>query len=343
MRLSWTVLLIAAWLVIPAVAQSEAEKPSQKHPRLQARPQGERGGGLEAYIDRIRDQLELDEDQLVQFDRIRQQFAGRPGERGTFRKFLDEVGKILRDDQREKLAEIKERIDRKRGPHARLLGLDNPLGQLKRLRRELQLTEEQGAQFDDLYAKLTEELKQGRRGSLENQELVEQLIEAVEAGDEARIEELKGTLSDPRAQAREAVGRFLEKLEPLLEPEQKRILRRFRQQMRPGRGRFDLEAMFRAVQRLDLDEEQRERLREIQHDAQAATRDARRDPEAMAKVTAEIEQQLRDMLTNDQVVEFDRWLEARHSKKPERGPKGHHKRHGHGSEGRAEPKGEPAP
>ncbi len=352
MKLHWTALLVAALVIVPAIGQPRGQRGARGPAELGRPPrEGRPASGLQARIERIRGALDLDEEQQAEFDRIAAEFreqrgagqnrermrelaeemrqAGQAGDServaeireqlrearggGRLQEFLDQIEGILRDDQREKLAEIRERIAAERGP-ARL----GPVAQFRRLRAELKLSEEQAKRYDELFAELQDELKRKGPGSEEAEALVQELVKAVEAGDEARIADLKEQLSS-RAQNQDAIDRFLAEVERILEPEQVEILQGFRQRMRAGRGRDDVEGMFRIVRRLDLDEEQRRTLREIERDVRRETRDARRDPEAMAELTAKVQKELRDMLTDEQVADFDRLLESQRSDRPRRG------------------------
>jgi hypothetical protein len=352
MKLRWTVFLIAAWFVVPSLGQPRAQRGSRNAAELQRPPrEGRPGNRMQVRIERIREALDLDEEQQAEFDRIAAEFRERPGAgpnrermrelaeemrqaqqagdservaqiRQEFREarggrhlqeFLDEIDGILRDDQRAKLAEIRQRIAAERGPTR-----GGPVAELRRLRAELKLSEEQAQRYDALFAELQEELKQKGPGGEEAEALVQELVKAVQAGDEDRIAELKEQISS-RVRSQGAVERFLAKVEEILQPEQVETLQHFRQQMRAGRGQDDLERMFRVVRRLDLDDDQRRALREIERDVRQEAREARRNPEAMATLTERVREELRGMLTDEQAVEFDRLLEDQRSDRPRRG------------------------
>jgi hypothetical protein len=352
MKLHWSVLLVVALLVAPALGQPRGQRGARGPGDLRHAPRGDRpASGLQARIERIREALDLDEEQRAEFDRIAAEFREKRGpgldnermrelmeemrqarqggdsERvaeirqelrearggGRLQEFLAEIEGILRDDQREKLAEIRERSAPRRG-----LARGGPLAQFRRLRAELNLSEEQAARYDELFAELQEQLRQRGPGDDETKALIEELIKAVEAGDEARIAELKEQVSS-RARNQDAIDRFLAQVEEILEPEQVEILRGFRQRMRAGRGRDDVERMFRVVRRLDLNDEQRQALRQIERDARREARDARRNPEAMARLTERVREELRGLLTGEQVAEFDRLLESQRSDRRHRG------------------------
>jgi len=355
MKSAFATLLIALWLIAPALGQDKAQRRERGRKgedlkRIE-RPEG-RGGGNGSMIDRVRKELDLDEEQVKEFDRIAAEFRKNRGSgsganlkkmrelgqemrealkagdservseireemnkaRGGNRmdEFFDQVEDILREDQLEKLTKIKEEMKSRRG------GRGNPMAQVRQLRSELKLSEEQGKQYDELVAELRENVRPGRSGAV-SEDLVQQLMEAVEAGDEERIAEIRDQIPSRESRSQEAFDSFFEQLEQILEPEQVETLTRFRQQMRSGRGRFDLRACFRYVRRLELDETQRDTLRDIEKTARDAQREARRDPGEMAKVNDTTIESLREMLTDEQVAEFDRWVESQKSGRHGRG------------------------
>ena len=349
-----TLVLAVAWVVTPSVAQQEtSEKPrSRKGPQMQpvTREQA-RANTYQARIERIRRKLNLDENQMEGFDRIAAEFlklspsemdrerqqelmaemrsarkendwervnelreelrriqTGRP-----MTEFFDEVEKILNDEQLETLAEIRARAA---SQHGRGRG---PLAQLDGLRDELKLNDEQARRWDELYAKLEEGLGKGKADPKETSALIQEIRKAAEQGDTERIKELRGQMPDPRGESDRLISEFLEEVEQSLEPEQKRTLDRFRREMKRGRSRIAVRDCFRFVSQLDLDEEQRQALREMQRESRQAERQARRDPAAQEKLLEEVQEQLRGMLTDEQVAEFDRWLERQSSRGSGRG------------------------
>lgn len=380
MKLRWTVLLIGVWLLTPAVVQAQAQERPRRgdRPRLQRR-QDRPPSMLQARIERIREELELDAEQQADFDRIAGEFREKRGRGENFgrrrslmtelhrareegnddrvaeirkelkelrggsllEQFLDEVEGILRDDQREKLAEIRKRLADERSPGGR--SDRGRLGELRRLRGELRLNDEQAKQYDQLFAKLKTELQQGRSGGDDADKIIKEIMKAAEAGDQERVKELRQQLPDPRQRSTKAIEDFLAQVESFLEPEQVRALERFRQRRRGGREQVDLRSCFRFVSRLGLDEQQRVTLREVRQDAHRAEREARRDPEALAQLTADVQQQLRDLLTAEQTAEFDKWLKSQKRGKPDRDRKGERPGRRHHKERPAEPGGEDTP
>ena len=344
-----TLLLAIAWAVAPSLAQQEtSEKPrSGKGPQAQplTREQA-RASTYQARIERIRKQLNLDENQKQEFDHIAAEFLKHsPGEMDRQRQhelmaemrsahqsnngkrvnelreelrriqtgrpmseFFDDVEKILHDEQLETLAEIRARAtaQARRGR--------GPLAQLDGLRDELKLNDEQAQRWDELYAELEEGFGKGKADPEATSALIQEIKKAAEQGDTERIKELRDQMPDRRGESDRLISEFLGQIERILEPEQKETLDRFRREMRRGGSRIAVRDYFRFVSRLDLDQEQRQALREIEHESRQAERQARRDPVAQEQLLEEVQEQLRGMLTDEQVAEFDRWLESRSSR-----------------------------
>ncbi len=360
MKPCWTLLLVAVWLVAPTLAQDEApEKPRErkKTERATAQPITRdriRLNSLQKRIAQTSRRLKLDETQQEEFDRIAAEFLEqRPSETDRARQrelmnemrtarkdndfkrlqelqtelrgirsersmssFHDQIEPILNDEQRETLNEIRARAASQRGRGR------GSLAQLEQLREQLELNQEQAQQYDELHAELKEQVAQARGGSDDLGELIKELRKAAEEGDEERLKELREQLPDSRGNSERLIGEFLTKIERFLEPEQKQTLEQFRREARRGGTRLDVRDYFRYVARLDLNNDQRQAVREIQHDARQAEREARRNPQVRQETLVRVEEQLRDLLTDEQVAEFDRWLEGQNSGKFRRGERG---------------------
>jgi Spy/CpxP family protein refolding chaperone len=349
-----TLVLAVAWVVTPSLAQQETSEKPGAGKRPQAQPvtrEQARANTYQARIEHIRKQLNLDENQTAEFDRIAAEFlAQRPSDTDRERQrelmeemrdarkandwkrvnelreelrgiqtgrpmaeFFDQIEKILNDEQLEKLAEIRARAAAQRGPR------QGPLAQLDRLRDELKLNDDQAQRWDQLYADLQEGLGKSKADTQETSALIEEIKKAAEQGDTERIKELRAQMPDPRAESDRLTSEFFEQVERFLEPEQQETLDRFRDEMNRGRSRIAARDCLRFVSQLDLNEEQRQALREIERAARVSEREARRDPAAQEKLLKEVEEQLRGMLTDEQVAEFDRWLERQSARGPGRG------------------------
>ena len=181
-------------------------------------------------MEELRRAREAGDDERV--EQIREELkAGGGG--GRLEQFLDQVEPILRDDQRQELARIREEMTQRREEPNR--PSRDPLAQLKQLRGELELSEEQATQYDAAYGELETQVNQSRGSSEDINEIVKQLMEAAEAGDKERIEELRKQLPDPRGQTEEAIAAFMEKLGTFLTDEQMQTVEDFRDRM-PGQS-----------------------------------------------------------------------------------------------------------
>jgi hypothetical protein len=347
-----TLMLVFAWLVAPVLAQEETTKRGKAEKDTGFRRITRQQADAERHktqLDRIRKRLQLTEDQREEFDRIAAEFmeqrtsdSGRHQElvkemraarkandqqrvkelqaelqdmRGgqSMAEFFDRIEPILNDEQLETLAELRARNTSRRGRAGR------PLAQLASLRDKLELSDEQAEQYDALYAELKEEIRGGRGDSADVNELIRQMTEAAEAGDEERIAELKEQLPGGRDTSEQAIAEFFEEVESFLEPEQRATLRQFQRDMKSGRSRGDLRSYFAYASRLDLDRGQRDKLREIQRESRKAEREARRDPAAHNELLTQVEEQIRDILTDEQVAKFDRWIEDQKQRDQGRG------------------------
>ena len=345
---------VAAMLAVGAHAQQsdDAGRPAAgRHPR---RAPGQRG--RQSIFDRIRSQLDLSEEQQTKYDEIVAKYrrdhggmnmqgmrkimkemrearkAGDNERVAELRKqlaesrkgssldaFFDELEPILNADQREKLASIRQNMRSRRGRGR------GPVAQLEHLRGQLKLSDEQAAKYDELLDQLKEDLK-STSNSEQTQAVIKQIREAAEAGDNERVRELSRKLPNARRRNEQLVAAFLDDVEGFLKPNQKKILERYRRRMRSGRGQAEIRSWFRYVRRLDLSEEQRDTLRDIEKNAARKMRDARKNGESAATVAEDIKQQLRDMLTDEQVAQFDRWLDSQKDARGGRRPR--HRRRG---------------
>lgn len=265
---------------------------------------------------------------------LRDQIRSRRGNRQVVQSFLDEVETILRDDQKEKLGQARDRIMaagqangvRRDGPG----GGPGPLARIRELRTALKLTPEQEPQFDEMANALRG--KVDPEGQPPIRELMEEMRDAMTGGDQARAAELRAQLGDRRKTVEGAMREFNEQLQPLLSEEQKTALSDFRE--RVGRGpaggpteigpddepgaaapgaagpaRLDPRMLLRAAKRLDLTTEQKERIESIEGGMRGKLTEARRDRDQMQGLRVETEKQIRDLLTPTQIEQFEKILE----------------------------------
>lgn len=234
---------------------------------------------MRSLFEEMRAAREAGDDARVEELRGRLREARRGGEE-LRTQFLDEVEKILREDQIERLNQFRERTARGFGR-----GEGGPmLGMAERLREELHLNDEQSRRFDELLESLREKMR--------------------------------GLRDQPGEDRRDAFGRIMEEfyseLEPILDAEQVKVLANYRERARQaGRG-DELRELFRAARRLDLTEDQTAKLREIEQEARRSQREMnRRDREAVAELAGHVKQQVLALLTPQQAEELEKLLAER--------------------------------
>jgi len=329
------------------------DRPQVRQMRRQGQRGGEQRGPRMGFLfQRMPDQLELDDEQRAQFEEIVAEFRERMGEarqRGegmheVFREmraareagdderveelraqlrerrggggrfmeeFFGEVEGILREDQLERLSEIRSRVAQgmRRG--------QNPAERLRELRSRLELDEQQGEQFDELLQDLRQQGGQRRQQMQNLRPLMRELREAMEAGDEARAEELRAQLEERRPRRGAVLEDFFVELEKFLRDDQKEILAQFREEMsergeRGDRGRVDVRSILNAARRLKLDQDQKKELNEIGQAALRAERELqRRDREGRAMLAAKVRGEILAILDAEQAEQFENYLSRR--------------------------------
>ena len=237
---------------------------------------------------------------------LRQEISALRRGGNEMKQFLAEIEPILREDQLPVLEDLKQRYGR-RGQKNR----GKSIAGLRALKKELDLDAEQVQQWDERFGQLQEEVRKNKGGG-DSMELIQQIMEAAEAGDEERVKELRDQLPNPREQSAAAIDTFLTDIRAFLHDEQIEIVERFEAESAGGGSGSgtDLRACFRFIGRLDLDRTQRDALTELRKEAQQAERSARRDKDEQANLNAQYQQRIRELLSSEQAAEFDRWLES---------------------------------
>jgi hypothetical protein len=287
----------------------------------------QRQGQAEAseLVRKMREARQAGDDEQVR--QIREQMRKRRAAGGAevMQSFFDDVEKILRDDQKEKLGTLRARpsLASPRGePGPRPFVA--PERQIAQLRERLQLSDEQAAKFDALAGNLKQELGGEGRGSIAD--LMQQLREAHVAGDREEVQRIRQSLGARRGEVEKSLSAFAAQVEPTLSDEQKDCLVEFREQAMRGGGmrsaadaaalRSDPRMLLRAVRRLDLTPEQKDEIRAVESNVSRELRSAGRN--GAAAVRADLDKQLRAILTSDQNKELDAIL-ARQEKNGGRG------------------------
>ncbi len=221
-------------------------------------------------------------------------------------ELFERIGPLLTDEQRKRLEKIRPRRDHRPPPIIR--GSTDPVARIRRLRSRLELTPDQQQLFDRLLSDLTERLKGPEQLTDQKLRIVEAVQEAVEAGDEQRITELREQLAALRRAARqEVIDQFYSQLMPILTDEQRQIVERARRGHARSRT-IDARRLLALARRLDLRPEQRRELREIERRMRQALRQAGRDRAARQQVAEAVEKDIRAMLDEPQTARFDELL-----------------------------------
>lgn len=327
--------------------------------RGEARQDGARRQDPLAMLERAARQLDLDESQQAKFDEIiarhREEFeknaetmrdlmrqmreareAGDDAKAadirrqigelrgpGQMEKVLDEVEAILTDAQKEKLGQLRERMERggqqrPGGPG----GPGDPIARMEQLRERLRLDETQTAKFDELFTAFREAVKPAE-GQPDPMQLQREMRQAVASGDRERAAEIRKLLDEHRKVVQAAADEFFQQLEPVLNADQKKMIENAREMLARGpagpggpdgaRGarQNDARMLIRAAKRLDLTQEQKTQIDAIEKDATGKIREAGRDaePETLAQIKTDVEKQIREILTSEQTKQFDQIVE----------------------------------
>lgn len=233
--------------------------------------------------------------------------------RGALEEFYTAVEPILTEEQKGKLATF--RAGRRED---RLSRFGGGVGQLNGLREQLGLDADQQAEFD----RMMEELRGKMRGDGDMSALaplIEELRKAQEAGDTAKVEELRGQFAQHRPDREALVDQFYEDLEQILRPEQIAKLGEIRERDEANRpaSSGDARGILRAAKRLDLTEEQKADLREIEDEVRAASRDVR-DRAARAALADKTKADILAILTPEQTQAFEQALSRADRPRPNR-------------------------
>jgi hypothetical protein len=349
MRTGWMISLAVFCLALPAQAQRERAAGGQERPGMRQGRRMAGGPGQmspDALARRLAQELELTDEQREEYaeivasyrqkweelrgrgqemrelarelrearesgnteraEQIRQQMEGfRGGGEEVMLDFLDQVETILDEQQIQRLSQFRERMQRAREDGQRRADMRQLI---QRLPDELELSEEQRAEFQEILAAQREQFGQQRERWRELRPLMEELREARAAGDEERVAELERELEQrrPRMPGSEEL---LEQIEQILTAEQKVKLAELRAQLERRGRELDARRILDTARRLDLNKEQRERLKEITREAMTVRGRVRMDAEARAELAKSVKRQILEMLDAEQAAQFERLLE----------------------------------
>lgn len=252
---------------------------------------------------------------------LREEMRRRRGGNADFNAFADRIRPILNENQVARLDRLREQFAARRG------GMEPPLARVDNLRGELNLTPEQDATFEALRAELEKALPP-RTGEGSMMELVRRAREAQQSGDQAAADEARAAAEALREKSRAALEKFSASLGAVLDADQNRKLENANLanagggQAGPagiaarggpgerGNRANDPRSAIRAARRLDLSDEQKDQLREIEEEAGRLTREAGRDRDATQRVTQQIIERVRGILSPEQLDEYNRTIAA---------------------------------
>ncbi|MEP0846810.1 MAG: Spy/CpxP family protein refolding chaperone [Phycisphaerae bacterium] len=248
----------------------------------------------------------LKEGDTKKAEELRKQMGERRGA-GALDRILDKLDPTLNDEQRAKLADIRPSLAGAAG-----MSGGTTTERLGRLKTQLELDEKQSAEFDRLY----EQFQKNYAGLEEQQQaemmgLIDQVREAAKAGDNERVAQLREQIESSRGQTDEAVHGFLDEVEKILRDEQMFNFERYTRQF-ASKDNFgpagDVRRLLAAARRLDLDREQRDKLRDLERETSRAARQARRDSAAAAQVYESAREKLAEIIGADKVSELEQKL-----------------------------------
>lgn len=357
MKRMFTISLIATLLPTFVMAQDaqpqQDGQDGQDRPRRMRGPGGPGGPGFGGpgfggrmsgrMMERVVEDLNLDEEQKSQFDTIMEPVRERMRQAGeqwqqvraleesgeteqaqTLRRTLmQEMGRgdamegafaqlepILRPEQLEKLDDMRDRFDRDRESR------DNLRKIAEDLPKQLNLDETQKQQFDEMAAAGREKVGEQFRAM---RPMFEEMRAAREAGDTAKVAELQAQMEAQRPDVAALQADFLNQVEGILNDEQKQSLAAFREETgigmpveaaSAGDGKsIDPREMVKLVKRLRLNDEQKDQFKHIEEDAMASYKEARRDAAAKAALGEQLRGQIMEILDDSQKQRFESLIE----------------------------------
>lgn len=288
---------------------------------------------MQAFRERwqaVRDAREAGNDELAEQlgAELRSDMEEGGGPRESIEQALGQLDPILTEEQRGRLAEIRERNadrggrgpgrqgdrgqrDRQRGDGQRQGRRDgNPMAGLA---DELQLDDGQRAQFDEM---ASANRSQRRERQTEIQALRRSLQEAKTGDDKNAIADIQTQIETLRADGAAADAAFYDQIDGILRADQKQILSDYRANAQAEKEiedfPTDLRSTIRAAMRVKLDRDQRTQLKKISTDAKKSLSKARkedrqnrsRDKAAEAALTANVKAGIMTMLTAEQQTKY---------------------------------------
>ncbi|MCG3126108.1 MAG: hypothetical protein CHACPFDD_00938 [Phycisphaerae bacterium] len=326
-------------LAATTLAQTPDEQPAPRariaRPDRPARQQG--GERMRPMVDRLVRELDLDEAQKAELDRI---LESQREQMSEMRRAAEEMRAARQAGDEARLAELREKFgDIQRGGGAMFDGIFDQLAphlrpdqkaKLETLRSDmaarrpgpqsidwddlaaqLKLDDVQRAKFDEIVARARDEA--GRAGPGEElRGIYEEMRTARDGGDDAKVEELRAKIADMRRAGDSRGETAFDEIAGILRDDQKAVLTRYRERVARGRGQEidDPRQIVRIARRLDLTDDQLNQLGEIEEASQEQLKDDD-SREHRATVAKNVTAKVRAILDAEQVKRFDEALSRR--------------------------------
>ncbi len=241
---------------------------------------------------------------------------GPGGGMDGFNDILDQLEPHLRADQVDKLDNMRDRMDRDRE------SFDNWRKISEEAPDKLNLDEEQRGQFKEMLDNARQQFGE-KMGAM--RPLMEQMQEAREAGDTAKVAELRAQMEQMRPDGNAGLQALMGQLEGILHDDQKAAFAEFQQEVGVGGDANDaasgngpdVKSILKAAKRLRLSADQKEDLKLIERQSMRALRSAGRDVDAKAELANRTKEQIERMLEEEQRTRFEQLIErmSRRSKR----------------------------
>jgi hypothetical protein len=349
---------------LACVAFGQEGEGNDRRERWRGRDRGDRGRWMERMVERVAEDLGLDEAQREELDQhiaahrqrmegyreLRQELRtareeqddartaaleakleeyGNP--RDSIRQIFDDMEPSLSDDQYDRMMDMREQWRQRQEERNQAREERQRYREMiEELPEQLKMSDEQR----ESYERLVEQRREQRRSRMEQMRpLWREMREAWDSGDEARVEELRQKLGDMRPSMEQATAELLKQVEEqVLKDDQKPLLDEFRSQQgwtdgempaadaRPGEPRtLDAREVLHAARRVRMERTQRHELRLLARETIKKQHDIRRsDKEGQAKLAAEVQKKIVDMLDAEQKSVFEKELKRAQSRRPSR-------------------------
>ena len=210
----------------------------------------------------------------------------------------EELESILTDEQVELL---RQKRSAARGPKA------GKAAQLVRLRAQLDLTGEQGREFDEIVAVHAQ--RERVDPQLQMKSLGRELQRARKEGNAQRAAELEKRLEEMQTADAAEPRDVYAKLESILDANQIQIMRNFQERESQGRisAADNTRNIFRAVKKVELNDDQRRSIKRLERRARKERPKLRSEGrEAEAAYASELRAKIAALLTSEQVEQFEK-------------------------------------